>query len=173
MHPTCPSLTVWAFIAGATTTPAADSCCTVRVNCFALSRDSATCNKPPEVSSIAFHAQPPDLPPVPLMDMGFVVLCRFARHRRPQIQFLSIGSRVCSTLLSDITSRQCPCASLSLLLHQDVKRTFTSKLSNMLGTRMREGSGARAFSWGCSVKTCVVWQLACVPKSTPSYWPHS
>ena len=51
------------------------------------------------------------------------------------IRFLSIGSHVCSTLLSDLASRRRPCASLSLHLHQVVKRTFTSKLSNMLGTQ--------------------------------------
>src|SRR6516165_5317244 len=127
--------TVWAFIACATTTPAADCRCTVRVNCSTLSHDSVTCSGSPEVSSITFHAQPPDLPPVPLMDMGFVVLCRFARHRRPQIQFLSIGSRVCSALLSDLVSRLGPCVSLSLHVHHVVKRTFTSKLSIMLGTQ--------------------------------------
>ncbi len=57
------------------------------------------------------------------------------------IRFLFIGSRLCSTLLSDPASRRRPCASLSLLLHQDVKRTFTSKLSNMLGTHRHRGSG--------------------------------
>src|ERR1035438_6399352 len=31
-------------------------------------------------------------------------------------------------LLSDLASRRCPCASLSLHLHQVVKRTFTSRL---------------------------------------------
>src|SRR5579859_6673506 len=51
------------------------------------------------------------------------------------IRFLFIGSRLCSTLLSDHASRRHPCASLSLHLHQVVKRTFTSKLSNMLGTQ--------------------------------------
>src|SRR5215831_14843317 len=50
------------------------------------------------------------------------------------IRFLFIGSRLCSTLLSDPASRRRPCVSLSLHLHQVVKRTFTSKLSNMLGT---------------------------------------
>ena len=74
---------------------------------------------------------------MPLMDVGFAIICSLARHRRPQIQFLSIGSRVCSTLLSDLTSRFGPCASLSLHLHQAVKRTFTSKLSNMLGTHKK------------------------------------
>src|SRR5215475_3236191 len=52
----------------------------------------------------------------------------------PQIWFLYIGSYVCSTLLSDPASRRRPCASLSLHLHQVVKRTFTFELSNMLGT---------------------------------------
>jgi hypothetical protein len=106
-----------------------------------------TCNRSPEVSSIAFHAQPPDLPPVPLMDVGFAITCPLARHRRPQIQFLSIVSRVCSTLLSDLASRLSPCASLLLRLHQAVKRTFTSKLSNMLGTHAKRpaSSSCRAF----------------------------
>jgi hypothetical protein len=40
-----------------------------------------------------------------LMDMGFVVNCLFARHRRPRIRFLFIGSRLCSTLLSGLASR--------------------------------------------------------------------
>src|SRR5271165_1021196 len=53
------------------------------------------------------------------------------------IRFLFIGSRLCSTLLSDPASRRRPCASLSLLLHQDGKRTFTSKLLNLLGTHKR------------------------------------
>src|SRR5215472_4106113 len=52
----------------------------------------------------------------------------------PRIWFLYIGSYVCSTLLSDPASRRRPCASLSLHLHQVVKRTFTFELSNMLGT---------------------------------------
>src|SRR5260370_36561492 len=68
------------------------------------------------------------------MDVGFAIIGSLARHRRPQIQFLSIGSRVCSTLLSDFASRLSPCASLTLLLHQGGERTFTSKLSNLLGT---------------------------------------
>src|SRR5947209_1528430 len=59
----------------------------------------------------------------------------------PQIRFLYIGSRVCSTLLSDPASRRHPCASLSLHLHQVVKRTFTFELSNMLGTHRDRGNG--------------------------------
>ena len=96
-----------------------------------------TCRRSPEVSSTAFDAQPPDLPPVSLMDMGFAISCPLARHRRPRIRFLFIGSRLCSTLLSDPASRRRPCASLSLHLHQVVKRTFTFELSNMLGTQTK------------------------------------
>src|SRR5206468_9120654 len=85
--------------------------------------------------STAFRTQPPNLQPVPLMDMGFAVMCPLVRHRMPQIRFLYIGSYVCSTLLSDPASRRRPCASLLLHLHQVVEGTFTPKLSNMLGTR--------------------------------------
>ena len=62
----------------------------------------------------------------------------------PQIRFLYIGSRVCSTLLSDPASRRRPCASLSLHLHQVVKRTFTFELLNMLGTHVIKGRLAAA-----------------------------
>src|SRR6202451_3666371 len=107
------------------------------MNRFTLSHDSVTCRRSPEVSSTAFDAQPQDLPPVSLMDMGFAIICPLARHRRPPIPFLFISSRLCSTLLSGPASRRVlfhPCASLSLHLHLVVKRTCTSKLSNMLGT---------------------------------------
>src|ERR1039457_7269648 len=70
------------------------------MNRFTLSHDSVTCRRSPEVSSTAFDAQPPDLPPVSLMDMGFAVICPLARHRRPRIRFLFIGSPLFSTLLS-------------------------------------------------------------------------
>ena len=83
-----------------------------------LSPDSGTNGRSPEVSSTAFRAQPPDLQPVPLMDMDFAVICPLVRHRMPHIRFLFIGSRLCSTLLSDPASRRRPCASLTLHLHQ-------------------------------------------------------
>src|SRR5439155_21412394 len=97
-----------------------------------------------EVSSTAFRTQPPNLQPVPLMDMGFAVIGPFARHRMPQIRFLYIGSYVCSTLLSDPPSPERPCASLSLRLHQAVKGTFTPKLSNMLGTQRKKAAAINA-----------------------------
>jgi len=111
------------------TVPFADFCDTVKVNRFTLSHASVTCHRSPEVSSTAFDAQPPDLPPVSLMDMGFAIICPLARHRRPQIRFLYIGSRLCSALLSGLASRRVlfhPCASLSLHVHHVVKRIYTS-----------------------------------------------
>jgi len=65
------------------TMPSADSPCTVRLNHSILSHDSVTCSGSPEVSSTAFRAQPPDLPPVHLVDVGFAVICPLALHRRP------------------------------------------------------------------------------------------
>ena len=120
------------------TTPSAGFCDAVKVNCFTLSHESVTCHRSPEVSSTAFDTQPPDLPPVSLMDMGFAVIGPLARHRRPPIRFLFIGSHLCSALLSGPASRRVlfhPCASLSLHVHHVVKRTYTYKLSNMLGTQ--------------------------------------
>ena len=117
------------------TTPAADFCRPVRTDHSILSPVSRTSGRSPEVSSTTFRTQPPNLQPVPLMDMGFAIICPLARHRMPQIRFLYIGSHVCSTLLSDAPSRLRPCVSLSLHLHQVVKGTFTPKLSNLLGTR--------------------------------------
>ena len=115
-------------------TPSADFCRPVRVDRSTLSPESRTNGRSPEVSSTAFRTQPPDLQPAPLMDMDFMGASPLVRHRMPRIWFLYIGSYVCSTLLSDPASRRRPCASLSLHLHQVVKRTFTFELSNMLGT---------------------------------------
>src|SRR3954470_6258249 len=114
--------------------PSADFCRPVRTDRSILSLESETNGRSPEVNSTAFRTQPPDLQPVPLMDMDFVVEGQLVRHGMPLIQFLYIGSYVCSTLPPDPASRRRPCASLSLHLHQVVKRTFTFKLSNMLGT---------------------------------------
>jgi hypothetical protein len=66
----------------------------------------------------AFNAQPPNLPPAPLMDMDFAAIGQLVRRRRPRIGCLFIGSRLCSTLPSDPASRRRPCASLILHLHQ-------------------------------------------------------
>src|SRR2546423_15681794 len=63
--------------------PSADFCRAIRMNSSTLRHVSVTCRRSPEVSSTAFRAPPLDLPPVPLMDMGFAVICQLARHRRP------------------------------------------------------------------------------------------
>src|SRR2546425_4011037 len=47
------------------------------------SHDAVTCGGSPELSSTAFNPQPPDLPPVCLVELGFAVLCQLAPHRRP------------------------------------------------------------------------------------------
>src|SRR5436305_2276455 len=78
-------------------TPSADFCRPVRTGYPILSPEFRTNGRSPEVSSTAFRTQPPNLQPVPLMDMGFAVMCPLARHRMPQIRFLYIGSYVCST----------------------------------------------------------------------------
>src|SRR5579862_706416 len=76
--PCCSGLRPWG-----STMPSADPRRTVKMNHSILSHDSVTCCGSPEVSSTAFNAQPPDLPPVRLVDMGFAVICRLAPHRRP------------------------------------------------------------------------------------------
>ena len=63
--------------------PAADFCGALRVNRYTLSPASGTHHRPPEVSSTAFSAQPPDLPPVLLMDADFIVIGQLVPHRRP------------------------------------------------------------------------------------------
>src|SRR6266487_1847804 len=65
------------------TMPSADSRPTIRMDRSILSHASVTCGGSPEVNSTAFNAQPPDLPPVCLVDTGFAVLCQLAPHRRP------------------------------------------------------------------------------------------
>jgi hypothetical protein len=128
--------------------PSADFCDTIKMNRFTLSHESVTCRRSPEVSSTAFDAQPPDLPPVSLMDMGFAIMCSLARHRRPPIRFLFIGSRLCSALLLGLALRRVlfhPCASLSLHVHHVVKRIHTSKLSTLLGTHKNRRAGARHY----------------------------
>ena len=99
-------LLVQAFAPRGTTVPSADFCRTVRVNCFTLSPDFRTNGRPPAIRMTAFNAQPPNLPPAPLMDLDFAVIGQLVRRRRPHIRFLSIGSRLCSTLPSDPASRQ-------------------------------------------------------------------
>jgi len=64
------------------TTPAADFCCRIRMNYSTLSLESETCNRSPEISSITFRAQPPDLRSASLIEMGFAIIGPLARHSR-------------------------------------------------------------------------------------------
>src|ERR1039458_3361452 len=68
--------------------PSADFCHRIRMDCSPLSPGSGTCSRSPEVSSTAFDAQPPDLPPTALMDMGFAIIGPLARCRRPHYPVL-------------------------------------------------------------------------------------
>jgi hypothetical protein len=78
-----PLSSVQAFLTFVSTMPSADFCHTIRINYSTLSHVSVTCGRSPDVSSTAFSAQPPDLPPAALMDVGFAVSCPLARCRRP------------------------------------------------------------------------------------------
>src|SRR3954469_8903289 len=115
--------------------PSADFCTGVRGPRGPLSLVAETRRRPPEVSSTAFAALPPDLQHGPLMDKDFAVSRPLVRPELPRIRFLFVGSRFRSTLPSDPASRRRPCASLALHLHQVVQGTCTPRLSNMLGTR--------------------------------------
>src|SRR3954466_7579859 len=118
------------------TMPSADFCTGVKGPRGPCSPVTGTRRRPPEVSSTAFPAHLPDLHPRPLMDGDFAVRCPLVRPGLPDIRFLFVRSRFCSTLLSDLASRRRPCASLALHLHQVVRGTCTPRLSNMLGTRL-------------------------------------
>jgi hypothetical protein len=52
------------------------------MNLFILSHESETCSRSPEISSIAFRAQPPNLRFASLIDMGFAIIGPLARRSR-------------------------------------------------------------------------------------------
>jgi len=134
--------------------PSADFRAAVRKPHDPLSPRSGTRRGPPEVSSAAFPAHPPNLQRRPLMDMDFAVACLLVRTTLPRIRFLSIGSRVCSTLPSDPALRRRPCASLALHLHQVVRGTSTPKLRIMLGTHADSEAPPPQFSFSLPSFRC-------------------
>jgi hypothetical protein len=78
-----PLSSVQAFPTRVGTMPSADFCPALeRLTAFPVTQDDS--GRSPEVSSTAFGAQPPDLPPVRLMDMSFAIMCPLAPHRRPR-----------------------------------------------------------------------------------------
>jgi len=128
--------------------PSADFWQAIRDSHEPLSPDFGTPARPPGVSSPAFGARPLDLQPEPLMDMGLSVICPLARLGMPRIQFLFVGSRLCSALLSDTLSRdRCPCVSLRLHLHQVGEGTCTPKLVNMPSTQKRARRNGGPLPW--------------------------
>jgi hypothetical protein len=66
----------------------ADFCAAVRSPCGGLSLVAEAQRRPPEVSSTAFPARPPDLPPRPWMTMDFAILCLLVRPGRPRYPVL-------------------------------------------------------------------------------------
>ena len=76
----------------------------------------------------------------PIIALDLAVIRPLVRPAQPPIRFLAMRSRVCSTRPADPASRRRPCVSPTLHRHQAGSRTLTSKLSNLLGTRI----GAKA-----------------------------
>ena len=70
------------------TLPAADFCTAVGGSREPLSHDFVTPGRSPDISPTAFRTRPPDLPPAPLMDMDFAIICFLVRHGRPQYPVL-------------------------------------------------------------------------------------
>jgi len=65
------------------------------------------------------------------------------------IRFLFIGSRLCSTLLSDPASRRRPCASLSLHLQAVDHARRTKKAAPLLGPQFKRGNGKESQERRC------------------------
>jgi len=80
---------------------------------------------------------------VPLMDMGLRCHVLLARHRRPHIWFLLIGSRVCSAVPSDPISRSAPLRFSNRLPPSGPAGDFHPKLFIMLGTHQKCPAYAR------------------------------
>ena len=94
--------------------PSADFCGAIAGPCGPVSPDCGTRRRSPEVSSTAVAAHPPNLLPRPLMVWTSRFPARSSGLTSLVIRFLSIGSRLCSTLPSDPASRRRPCALLIL-----------------------------------------------------------
>ena len=96
----------------------------------------------PQVRTRSFTAQPPDLRHLALTTRASQNVACSPCSASPHIQFLSIGSRLRSTLPPHTQSPSCSCASLRLLW-PTYGRTSTSKIAPMLGAHNRLLSYAR------------------------------
>jgi hypothetical protein len=113
---------------------AADFCHTVKSAHASLSHDSVTYDRSPEVSTTAFRAQPPNLRLTPLMDMDFAIKRSLVRRSRLISGFCSSARALARRFL------RTPFHIGALALRYPSPpsgwgKTFTSKLSYMLGTR--------------------------------------
>ncbi|MGX1350598.1 hypothetical protein AB7M49_004174 [Bradyrhizobium elkanii] len=106
-----------------------------------LSLISRTRQRSPEVSSTAFPASPPNLPPRPLITMDFAISCLLVRSGRPRYPVLI--HRAAGLLHASFRPHlaMTPLRFANLRRHQAGYRTFTSKLSNVLGTQQKSSGG--------------------------------
>jgi len=118
--------------------PSADSCATVGSPLDFPSSNTGTMTQFSPGKSDRLRRTPAGFTALVLMDLDFAIRCPLVRPRMPHIRFLSVRSRLCSTLPSDAFAR--PCASLVLHLHQVGQETFTPQRSNMLGTHRDRGT---------------------------------
>ena len=123
----------------APTMPSADSCRAVKVHCWSFSPwwfvarwDALQVSRG---KSMDYWCTTAGFTPVVLDGYGLRALTRTRPTSAPPIQFLSVGSHLCSTLPSDNTSRCCPCASLTFTSIRLVEGLAPSEPMNMPGTR--------------------------------------
>ena len=128
---------VRAFLTRVSNTPSADFCHAVKTPHDAFSHESVTHSRSPVISSTAFHAQPPDLPPVSLMDTGFAIIGSLARHRRPHHPVLV--HRLACLLHASFRPHLAvtPLRFANPSPPSGWERTFTPKLSNMHGVQQK------------------------------------
>jgi hypothetical protein len=91
------------------------------------------------------------------MDLGFAVFCPLARCRRPPHPVLV--HRLAPLLHASFRPRLAttPLRFAITHLHQAVKRTFTSKLSNMLGTQNGDRQISRSSAGGFLIEDTKVY----------------
>src|SRR5207249_11541621 len=97
------TITVQAFVRCRTTMPSADFCYGVKAPRGAFSHDFATRSRSPEVSSTAFSAQPPNLQPASLMDMGFA--CQLPARPTPYASYPVLVHRLALLLHASFRPR--------------------------------------------------------------------
>ena len=103
-----------------------------------LSHGFVTYDRSPEVSSTAFRATPPNLRFASLMEMGFAKPGPLAQRSRLRSGSCTLA-RVFAPRFLQTPPRGDALALRYHFTYQVVKRTYTSKLSNMRGAQMWGG----------------------------------